>query len=301
MFDQEQFNSFKEAVNQAKSIIIALPPDPDTDVLAAGLALYFSLSQTKSSIEIGCSSPVKVPSASISGIDKIQNSIGNQNLVVSFDYPENKLDKIDYEKTEDGNIRLLVKPRSGEAAPKQNSIKFSYSGANADLTFVIGVQSLKELGRLYSEEKAFFDTANIVSLNLSPNPSSYAKYSFHAAQSTSLAEIVAFILKNSSLNLTSEAATNLLFSITQATQNFTSPKTSPDTFEIVAFLLRQGARRQPSLPQTSPFPSPLRPSPTLPLPSSPPSAVPSDWQTPKIFRSQNKNVPSSNSKNNSSK
>lgn len=300
MFEQSQISSLKSLVDSAQSVIIALPPDPDTDVVASGLALYLTLSQNKQ-VQIGSSSPVKVTSARLNGVDQIRTNIGSKNLVISFDYPEDKLDKIDYEKTEDGNIRLLIRPIQGEDAPDPKAIKFTYSGANADLVFVLGVKSLEELGRLYSDEKAFFDSANLVNITNASQPSPFTEHTFANSSATSVAEISALLLKDLNLSLSAEAASNLLTSISESTQGFASPRASADTYEAISYLLRQGGRRPPSLQpgfaSTVPPFTPLSPatSPaTPPVPTPTPSKVPSDWKEPKIFRSDTpKRTPSS--------
>jgi nanoRNase/pAp phosphatase (c-di-AMP/oligoRNAs hydrolase) len=295
MFEPNQISSLKSTLDQAKSIVIALPPDPDIDLISAGLSLYYSLSTNKT-VKIGCSSPIKVATARLFGLDQIQTSIGNQNLVISFDYAEEKLDKIDYEKTEEGKVRLLIKPRPGENAPDSKSIQFSYAGANADLIIVLGVQTLEELGKLYSDEKTFFDQANILSINLSNQPNSHAKYSLHTASASCLSEIAAFIIKNTGLSLTPDPASNLLIAISDATGNYTSLKTTAETFDLTAFLLRQGGRRLPSLAQQPSFvqPQPIvtpvatpTPNPAIQNQNQP---VPSDWKKPKIFHSADQSI-----------
>lgn len=288
MFNQTETDSLKTAIGTAKSIIIALPPEPDMDTVAAGLGLYYSLVQTKS-VHIGSSQSVKISNARLLGIEKIETNIGNQNLVISFDYPEDKLDKVDYERSENGNVKLLIKPRAGETAPDPSLIKFNYSGAEADLVFVLGIQTLEELGRLYSEEKAFFDSANIVSLNLTQDQSNFAKHSFHTQSASCLSELVAYLLRETEYSTTPDGATDLLLSISQASDNYTSQKITPDTFEITAFLLRQGGRRSPALFRPAFVPQSVQAP--LPVASMAPknqteNRVPSDWKQPKIFRNQ---------------
>jgi hypothetical protein len=289
MFETNQISDLKTKIDQSHAFIIALPPEPDLDTVAAGLSLYFSLSQ-KHSVKIGCSSPIKITSARLFGIDKILTSVGNQNLLISFNYPEDKLDKIDYEKTEDGKVNLLIKPRTGESAPDPKEVSFNYTGVQADLIFVIGIQSLEELGRLYSDEKEFFDSTPIVSLNLTNNSSSFAKHSFHTATATSNSEITAYLIQKLNLSLTPDSASNLLLAIADTTQNYTHVKTSSNTFELTAFLLRQGGRRLPNLSQQPILAA--SPTPSLTPVSAPASVtntnnqpIPSDWKKPKIFHS----------------
>src|SRR5690606_36893853 len=70
-----------------------------------------------------------------------------------------------------------------------------------------------------------------------------------ASGASSLSEAMAQLLWQLQLSVTQVDATNLLTVIEQSTQNFRSLSTSAETFETVAQLLRQGARR--SQPQVA--------------------------------------------------
>jgi len=239
---------------------------------------------------------VVVVHAELFGVDQIKNSIGNQNLVISFDFKEENLKKVDYDVDENGKFMLLIQPQPGSPAPDTSTINYSYSGASADLVFVLGVTSLEELGRLYADEKAFLDKAKIVSINLTAKPSANAAIALHTGAATCLSEVVGFLLKNWEIEPTADAASNLLSVLGTSTNQFTSPKVTADTFETIAFLMRHGGHlgRSP-LSNTSRFGAfpPMMP-PTfddeLPPPafgqSFPPvPRIPSDWKKPKIFKS----------------
>lgn len=316
MFDQNLIKEAKEAVDNAKSVAILLPPDPTTDIVAAGLGLYLSLSQAGKQTQIGCGSQIRVENADLFGVDKIKNSIGNQNLIISFDFKEENLKKVDYDVDETGKFMLLIQPQPGCEAPDTSTINYSYSGASADLVFVLGANSLEELGKIYADEKSFLDKVKIISVNQSAKASSMPSVDFHTNSASSLSEIIGFLLKSLEINPTADAASNLLSLIGTGTNQFNSPKVNADTFEIVAFLMRNGGHlgRSP-LANTSRFgafpPSPRQSfdgggfspfggSPMMPptfdddlsgpaigneLPFAPPR-IPTDWKKqPKIFKS----------------
>lgn len=303
MFDQNLIKEAKDEVTAAKSIAILLPPDPSTEIVSAGLGLYLSLSGSGKQVQIGCASQIRVENADLFGVDKIKNSIGNQNLVISFDFKEENLKKVDYDVDENGKFMLLIQPQPGSPAPDTSTINYSYSGASADLVFILGVTSLEELGKLYADEKSFLDKAKIVSINLTTKPSNTASLAFHTNAATSLPEMVGFLLKSWEIEPTADAASNLLSVISTGTNQFNSPKVTADTFETIAFLMRHGGHLgrspfaatsrfgafPPMMPPT--FDDEL-PSPAFgqgqPFPSqsfAPAPRVPSDWKKPKIFKS----------------
>ncbi len=309
MFDQNLVSEAKTALDEAKSVAILLPPEPTTDIVASALGLFLSLKEAGKVAQIGCGSPIKVENADLFGVDQIKNSIGNQNLIISFDFKEEDLKKVDYDVDENGKFMLLIQPQPGCEAPDTSSINYSYSGASADLVFVFGITSLEELGKIYADEKAFLDHAKIISLSLSSKPGNFSATILHSHTAASLAEIVAFLLQSCEIKPSSDAANNLLSVISENTRNFSSPKVTAETFETVAYLMRAGGRlgRSP-LAATSRFgafpPSPFGGSPFMggeePMPPmfddelAPPPAfnppirqnrVPGDWKKPKIFNS----------------
>lgn len=242
MFDQNLVSEVKTALDEAKSVAVLLPPEPTTDMVASALGLFLALKEAGKFAQIGCGSPIKVENADLFGVDQIKNSIGNQNLIISFDFKEEDLKKVDYDVDENGKFMLLIQPQPGAEPPDTSNINYSYSGASADLVFVFGVNSLEELGKIYADEKAFLDHAKIVSLATSSKPSNFAAIALHSHAAGSLAEIITFLLKSADIKLTSDAANNLLSIISETTKNFTSPKVTADTFDIVAYLMRAGGR-----------------------------------------------------------
>ncbi|MBI3954585.1 hypothetical protein HY333_00930, partial [Candidatus Collierbacteria bacterium] len=213
MFDKSLLNSFKNQFVSAESFAVLLPPNPDADAVSSALAFYLSLNQRGKQVQIGCSSPIRVENADLFGVDKIKTSIGNQNLVISFDYQEENLKKVDYEVDENGKFMLLIQPQPGTPPPDTSTIQYSYSGANADIAIILAASSLEELGSLYSEEKSFLDNVKKISLNLTAKPGNFADFSFHTLSATCLSEITAFVLKEIGFLPTADAAANLLNTI----------------------------------------------------------------------------------------
>lgn len=314
MFDQTKLQEVKQLIGQAKSVAILLPPEPNADLVGAGLGLHLSFQQAGKFSQIGCSGEIKVENADLFGVDQVRNTIGNQNLMVSFDFKEENLKKVDYDVDENGKFTLLIQPQPGTPPPDVNSVNFSYSGASADLVFILGVNTLEELGKIYADEKSFLDTAAKIAITTSSRPSSVATHDLSSNQASSVAEIAALLLKEVGIEPSSDAASNLLSTIYSETKQYTSNRVTADTFETIAFLMRSGG----SLPYSSPFStssrfgafppasgspfgsSPFGPSPLNPptfddeLPAVPPSnnRVPGDWKKPKIFRSAPNPLPS---------
>lgn len=297
MEDQNKFALAQKLLSSAASVVVILPPDPSSDIVAAGLSLHLSLKSAGKKSQIGCGSEVHVNSQ-VKGLEEIADSIGANNLVISFDYHEDDLEKVDYDVRPDGKFYLLIKPKSGAPTPDASHVKYSYSGAAADLVITLGVNSLEELGKIYADEKSFLDGAQILSLNIHPRPASFTKNLLHQL-ANSFSELVTQLLEKTELKPSPVAAQNLLNTIYTETQNLTSLRLTAETFSSLAFLMRHGARPSAQSAFTPQFAQPAffeAPAPlsfaglrdeeeSIPLPEEETSqTVPQDWTKPKIFR-----------------
>src|SRR3989339_1122735 len=224
----------KTALQTAKQVLVLLPQNPNIDSVAAALALYLALVKKGLSTTIGCSSQMTVQFNRLFGVDKIKPQIGNQNLVISFDYPEDSLEKVAYDKDPaNQKFRLTIEPKPGQTPPDANSVEFSYSGASADLIFVVGAGKLTDLGTIYQSEKALFEKDGLTLINLThiDRAESFGSVNLYDPTAAAACEITAAVLENLGLPLDQDIATNLLAGIEAATVNFTQGKLTADTFD----------------------------------------------------------------------
>lgn len=286
----------EKLIESAKSIIIILPPDPGKDLVAAGISLHLALRESGKVSQIGCGSDVHV-SEEIEGVSEIADTIGSRNLIISFDYSEDDLDKVDYDVRDDGKFYLLIKPKDGSPVPDIGGVKYSYSGAGADLVITLGVNSLEELGKIYADEKKFLDNATILSLSNSLRPAAFTGNLYHK-NFNSFSELVTALLEELKMKISPPIAQNLLGSIYESTNRLTGSRITADTFSSIAFLMRAGAQLPQSDIHTPRFTQPPffdapetqvdEGLPTdqdgIPLPEEEPASIPLDWNKPKIFR-----------------
>lgn len=276
----------KNFFQDKNSFIVILPPNPSIDLVSAGLSLHLSLKNSGKQSQIGCTGPIPhIPN--IDNISEIVDSIGSKNLIISFDYPEEYLEKVDYDVLPGGKFCLMIKPKNGSPVPKTSEVKYSYSGAEADLVIVLGVNSLEELGKIYADEKKFLDEAKIISLNNNSSTPSFTPNVFHHNIS-SFSEVVSMFIERLALNVTPQAATTLIRQIHESTSAFSSRSTTADTFSTIAYLMKNGGQlpgtSAPQFPRFTPpafFEAPTQPEPT---PADDPDDIPPDWTAPKIFR-----------------
>jgi len=241
MIDQTLFASIQKPLSTAQSIFIFLPQNPSFDQVAASLSLFLSLKKTNKTVSLSCPSQMKVEYSDLFGIDKIKTEPSGRNLVVSFDYLEDSIEKVSYN-IEDNKFNLVVQPKVGFPPLSPDRVAYNYTGGDADLIFTIGVRDLNDLGDLFRKSESIFDKQKIIDIDLTSKSKRFAQTEVILSAS-SFSEIVARLISQLSLPIVEDIATNLLLGIERATGNFSSPRVSAATFETAAFCLRAGGRR----------------------------------------------------------
>lgn len=184
-------------------------------------------------------------------LKKPQHDLGRENLLISFPYKKNQVDKVSYH-IDDKNKRfyLTIKPKKGVSPLNQKEVDFNYIGSSADLLILFGVNDLEDLKKLYFAHEELYQNTPLVTINtflpdfgtlnldISGN-SAYGEATFYLLKN--LANLLDFEL--SSFARIDQIATLLLTSIGLKTQQFSSEQTTPNTFLAIAELLQLGAKR----------------------------------------------------------
>lgn len=295
--DKSETSGLADLFNSLNSTLIVLPPDPDEQIISTALALHLALKNSGKTSQVGYSGSLP-ENLDVKGLGDLKNSVGQKNLHINLNFLEANLDKVDYEVDHLGKFSLVIHTKSGNLAPDPNQIEYTYSGAEADMVILFAVETLEELGSIYAKEKHFLDNAQKL---LITNISRPLNISNHLVQNPgkNYPEIVTDIIKKSQLVLGSDSADNLLLSLYKSTDNLSPQKVGPETFETIAYLLRQGG----TIPGLNHVEQPLvKGENYLPQPPffiQPPNSsgnghsattdssnpVPKDWHSPKIFRS----------------
>jgi len=149
----------KKSFDQAKTILILVVDNPKLDHLASALGLYLALSKSDKKVSVACPTPMRVEFNRLVGVDKVRSNIGSRDLVVSFPYEKDSIEKVSYN-VDDAKFNLVIQPKTGFPNLDSDKVSYSYSGAEADLVFIIGAPKLDSLGPFYHNEKKLFETAN---------------------------------------------------------------------------------------------------------------------------------------------
>ncbi|PIR98737.1 hypothetical protein COT87_03235 [Candidatus Collierbacteria bacterium CG10_big_fil_rev_8_21_14_0_10_44_9] len=280
----DQLQELKTKLEGSQSVLLTIPQNPSQDVVAASLALYLSLKQSGKSISIVASTLPIVRDSHLVSLDKITTEVGGNNLVITLDVPENYIDKVT-SNTEGGHLNLIINPAKGIAPITQDQVKFSKSGASADLVIIIGAADLKDVGALAEKENELFAKEHLA--NISNQVGSFGAINITDPNSSN-SELITALLKELAFPMDIDIANNLMQGIESATTGLSSPNVTADTFEALAVLYRTGARRQaPTIPATqvkiiSDMPIIDHGVPIINVPKE-------DWTKPKIYSGSKSN------------
>src|SRR5258708_1300968 len=159
----------KTSLSQTKKAILLLGSTPNFDMVASALGFALALKARGIDVQVASLAEMRVEFSRLVGVDQVRGKIGNRNLVVSFDYTEDQVEKVSYSISEDGKrFNLVIAPKSGIRPLDPESVNFEYSGADAEFIALFGVNSFEELGSFYDNDRTLFDTAMTVAFTLFP-------------------------------------------------------------------------------------------------------------------------------------
>ena len=256
-------NTFSTFLENAKSILILLPRNPYFDQVAAGLALYLALKE-ESDVSITTPSPMTVEFNRLVGVDKVSTEGGNKNLKIRLiDYPVDAIDTVSYDGVEGAReVEFLIRPKAGHKAPKKDQVLISHTGYAADAVILVGGANENHFPAL--SDKSLSD-AKIAHIGISDLQTDNGKTILSFARpASSASELMANMLKEADISISSDAASNLLTGMYDGSRNFSGKNVSAETFEIASDLMKAGGEVAKKEVDESSFPAGALPSRLMP-------------------------------------
>lgn len=237
-------------IEQSRSYLVILGPEASFDHWVSATSWYLGLQAKNKQVRLVVPTlpkPEKVEALALKqvyGYSEVKTDLNSQNAVVSFAYSDQSVDSVSYILDEVGKrFTLTIKPKPGFAPLDIKTVQTSYAGSDAEIIVLVGIHNLEALGKLYSENKSVFDNARLITVH-SFKPE-IATIALTSDGFTSMAEATTQTLQDLEVAFTPELASNLLFGIEKQTDWLSSLRTTAKTFELVAYLLQAGAKRQP--------------------------------------------------------
>lgn len=239
--NQEHLEHLQGVVAEAQSVVVIVSARK-FDYLAAATSLVLGLKNIGKNVYFLSAGEFEGDSSILAGMDQIQPELGNRNLQISFPYDPQAVNKVSYHIDEEAQkFFLVVQPEKNQSPLDSNQVTFSYAGAEADLLFLVGVNSYEELDDLYYGYEEFYQQTQTVALHTFQSP--LGTFKFDSGETDSLSGLVYLLLDKFGVEINSDIATNLLAGIEDISDSFHSLSTSPYSFEAAGALMRQGARR----------------------------------------------------------
>lgn len=243
MIDLDKTNALNELLNQAKNALVICGSEATFDQVASGIALAEGLREKGAEVSFLMPSTHVLDQYDLELGEIIKTQLGNRDLLISFPYQPELVEKVSYHIDETTQrFCLVVKPQAGFKPLNSQQVEFEYVGAQADIIFLVGVHNLENLEQLYFGYEQLFQTVPLVTLHTFEP--SIGTLKFDLSGTSCMSESVTTLLTRIGLPLSAGAATNLLAAVEVATDNFKSYAATAETFEAVAQLLRSGARRK---------------------------------------------------------
>ncbi|MBF8249548.1 MAG: hypothetical protein HW400_149 [Candidatus Levybacteria bacterium] len=242
--DNIMLEKIKDLLANNEKIGITVGKNPGVDEMAAALALYLALSETKKEISVVCPTDPIVEVSSLVGIDKVKKSFAGDesgDLTVTFPYKEGEIEKISYT-LEEGKLNILVKAGVDGLSFNEKDVEFRRKGTAPGLVFVVGTPRISDLGTAFEME--VLKDSKIINIDYKPENQGFGDVPLLGKNASSVSELMANFISSLDLKMDEDIASNLLAGIIGATDNFQSANTSPLAFETAAMLLKKGAVRK---------------------------------------------------------
>ena len=236
-------NSIIQNFTKASNCLIVLPPNPNGDILSAGLALKSFLRKVDKETTLLSPGQIDERFSFLQGFDQIVSTLTiTKNFIIEVSTKQAPLDELSYNK-EESRLLIYLKPKSGELKESDVSIKsatFPY-----DLIITIGLSNLDHLGDFYKNNAELFFQTPVVNVDYKSSNESFGQINLVDLNSTSCSEIVMDLINQYEASLMDEhIATALLAGIISETNSFQHTRTTPQTFLKASQLISNGAKQQ---------------------------------------------------------
>jgi nanoRNase/pAp phosphatase (c-di-AMP/oligoRNAs hydrolase) len=157
-------NLISESIDNANHIAIVPSRIAGPDAFCAAVGLYYMLLEREK--QVSFIYPGRVPEVcskmNLINLSEINADTSSRRLLVSIDYSGTPAAKVQYS-TEDNVLHLVISPISNDF--DSSRVKANIAGFDFDVVFMLGVQSITDLGRTYTDLQEEFRSSQIVNMD----------------------------------------------------------------------------------------------------------------------------------------
>ena len=248
--DTQAVEKTLELLEKSKSVLIALPKNPDPDAIGSALAIAALLRKMPASadahrvIDIACERGDFSRLSYMQGTEDIQvRTAFSRTFTISLDTSKSAVDQISYTSPVPERLEIEIVPKSGSFTP--GDVSFSAEAAVYDTIVMVDTPSLDMLGGLYSQNAEMFFSAVKVNIDNHISNENFGNVNLVDITAAATSEVVYELIKAYGPDVVGEpVATALLTGIISETGSFQNPATTPSSFLRAAELVHAGGRQQ---------------------------------------------------------
>ena len=231
-----------ELLEKSQKPLIVLPSRPSGDALGSGLGLALFLKALGKKVQVCAENFNSEHYSFLPGFDVLtSNPEFVKTLVVSISTSETKLRELSYG-TNENSIEVFLKPTSGEF--KSEDVTLRSGPSDYDLVICLNVQSLEQVGEIYTRNTEVFFNTPILNIDNSILNAKYGALAVVDLTAASNAENIYAVMKmHKEEAIDADVATCLLTGILSATHSFQDSRTTPQAFFTASELVTKGANQ----------------------------------------------------------
>lgn len=233
-----------KTLQESKKVLICTTDKPKLDHFAAMQVIATALrDDAKKEVSIGMAGKFseKMLSALPLRDIKILNKLPPKKFVLEFKNQKNKVKTIQWNQ-EAETVNFYVSMENGDFANATPT--FKTMGADFESVIFVGVNSVAELGTLYTENKEAFQNVNIISVGGKIQGDGMKISTEADEKSSSVSEDAYNFMQKNGLKQDKPRASALIAGIFQSTDNFKKNLKDPKTLIVCADLLKSGGSNE---------------------------------------------------------
>lgn len=234
----------KQAIDEARHILVIFDRSENTDALSAALALTDFLERENKSVDIVCDDFAVTKNLEfLEGIKKIKPGLEHvQKFVIKVDVSQSKIDSISYDVKDDW-LSIYLTPKQGVLT--KNELRTAQSSYKYDLIITLNTPELEMFGKTFLNNTDLFYRTTIINIDCRSANDRYGQINYIDPNVTSVSEIIFQLSKlwyEPFLNAGN--ATAMLTGMIAATHSFKTTNVTPLTLQAAGELINHGADRE---------------------------------------------------------
>lgn len=242
--DIPAINEIISKIQESENILLTAHHKLDPDSTGGILALYLICKKLGKKPVALCYEPIPKNLEFLPHIGAIDHDKKlMQDFIITLFNPDSEVNEIKYSTTAEGYINIIITPKRGTYG--EHDVAFKGMSNKFDLIIVVDSGDKKNMGKLYEENKAIFESTTVINIDHHASNDYFGDINLVDTNVSSASELVYYVIEHMDAGLIDEdVATYLLLGIIADTGSFQHSNTTPDAMRVAAELVRRGARQQ---------------------------------------------------------